>query len=275
METPSFKEDHISQIPALEFLQNLEYGYISPDEALRERNGKTSGVLLEGILKKQLTKINTIRYKGGEYKFTEGAIKTGIEVLKDIPLQDGYIHASKHIYDLITLGQSFEQTIEGDKKSHSLKYIDWENWGNNSFHVTEEFSVLRSGSHDHYWPDIVLFVNGIPLVVIECKRPDIKDSLKQAIEQNLRNQLEDGIRTLYSYSQIVMGISVNDASYATTATAEKFWHRWREQFGEDDDRIAHTKEKIKEIKSHILTNEQKDRLFAERFRYVWKGKKEQ
>ena len=85
------------------------------------------------------------------------------------------MNGSRYIYDLLTLGTSFEQSIDGDKKSFTIKYIDWKNWRNNIFHVTEEYSVLRAKSREHYRPDIILFINGIPLVVIECKRPDIKE----------------------------------------------------------------------------------------------------
>jgi type I restriction enzyme R subunit len=51
MDTPSFKEDHISQIPALQLLQKLGYKYLSPDEALQLRGNKTSNVILEEVLK--------------------------------------------------------------------------------------------------------------------------------------------------------------------------------------------------------------------------------
>ena len=189
MQTPSFKEDHISQIPALQMLIKLGYQYLSPGEALKLRYEKSSNVLLEDILRDQLRKINRIQYKGKMYPFSEGNIEEGIRALKDVPLQEGYIHASQYVYDLLTLGKALEQTIEGDKKSYTLKYIDWERPENNVFHVTEEFTVLRTGRNDHYRPDIVLFVNGIPLVVIECKRPDIKESLEQAISQHLRLSL--------------------------------------------------------------------------------------
>ena len=59
MDTPSFKEDHISQIPALQVLQNLGYSYLTPAEAEKLRGGKTSNVLLENILRKQLKEINS------------------------------------------------------------------------------------------------------------------------------------------------------------------------------------------------------------------------
>jgi len=61
MNTPSFKEDHISQIPALQLLQKLGYIYLSPEEALQLRGNKTTNVLLDDVLRKQLKEINSIR----------------------------------------------------------------------------------------------------------------------------------------------------------------------------------------------------------------------
>ena len=269
MNTPSFKEDHISQIPALQFLQNLGYTYLTPEEALALRGGKTSAVLLERILEDQLNDINTIQYKGNIHSYSSSNIQSGINALKDVPLQEGLIAANESIYNLLTLGKALEQTIDGDKKSYTLQYINWKKWDKNVFHVTEEFKVQRAGSHEHYIPDIVLFVNGIPLVVIECKRPDLKEPLQQAISQHLRNQQEDGIRLLYAYSQILLSIATNDASYATTATKEKFWSKWEEQF-ESLAMEQQFRQAITQAKNQPLAEEQKRRLFAERFAYVRK-----
>lgn len=90
------------------------------------------------------------------------------------------------------------------------------------FHVTQEFEVERTAGHELRRPDIVLFVNGIPLAVIECKRPDLKDPIAEAISQNLRNQREDEIPNLFLYSQLLLARSKNEAKYATTATPAKF-----------------------------------------------------
>jgi type I restriction enzyme, R subunit len=267
MPTPSFKEDHISQIPALHFLQNLGYTYLSPEEAWEQRGGKASAVLLEGVLEVQLRKINSIRYKSGQYRYSDANIQAGINALKDVPLQEGLIAANESIYDLLTLGKALEQTIEGDKKSYTLQYIDWKEWDRNAFHVTEEFRVQRAGSHEHYIPDIVLFVNGIPLAVIECKRPDIKNPLSEAISQHLRNQQEDGIRLLFAYSQVLLSIATNAASFATTGTKEKFWSKWEEQFGSEPEKQAFDAT-LARIKNRPLADEQKRKLFAERLAFV-------
>ncbi len=267
MQIPSFIEDHISQIPALQMLMKLGYRYLTPDEALEARGNRSSNVLLETILKKQLKEINKIEYKGKEFPFNETNINTAILALRDLPLQDGFMAVSEAFYDLVTLGKSLEQNVLGDKKSFSFKYIDWEQPENNVYHVTEEYSVLRFERTDTYRPDVILFINGIPMVVIECKSPKLKHPIDQAIEQHLRNQQEDGIRSLYYYSNIVIGVSVHEARYATTATSKEFWSVWKEQFRYKEDEQAYS-ETLQQIKNAPLPDNDRTVLFKERFRYV-------
>jgi type I restriction enzyme R subunit len=227
---PSLLEDHISQIPALQLLQNLGWEYLTPTETISLRGGKLPGVILDGILIPQLRKLNKIRFKGGEYEFSEGNIQSAMHALKDM-LFDGLVRTNEKIYDLLVLGKSLSQTIDGDTKSFPLFYIDWNPEAfltNNVFHVTEEFEVERTASHETRRPDLVLFVNGIPLAVIECKRPDLKEPIEQAISQHLRNQRDDEIPKLFLYSQLLLAVSKNEAKYGTTGTALKFWSVWKE-----------------------------------------------
>ena len=268
MDTPSFKEDHISQIPALQLLQKLGYTYLSADEALELRGNKTTNVILEKLLRKQLKEINSIKVSSTKTSlFTDANIEAGILALKDLPMNEGYIAASEVAYNRITLGKDLEQSIDGDKKSFSLQYIDWKNIENNVFHVTEEFSVMRSTSKEHYRPDLVLFVNGIPLCVIECKRPDMKDPLAQAISQQLRNQQEDGIRNLYVYAQYVLSLATDSAKYATNGTTEEFWAIWHEKF-ENKEQESEYKNNLQQLKNQPLNAGKKSKLFTERFSYV-------
>ena len=255
---PSFREDERSQIPALQLLQNLGYTYLTPEEALKERNYKKSNVILEGILETQLKKINRISFKKKENDFSDSNIKNAIKDLKDVPY-NGLIKTSESIYDLLTLGKSYEQNIEGDSKSFNLKYIDWNNIENNVFHVTEEFEVERTGSYKTCRPDIIIFVNGIPFVVIECKRPDLKDSMKEAISQNIRNQTDDHIPKLFIFTNIIMAISSKDAMYATTGTKNNFWAVWEEDSNNDD---------LLNLINKPLTKEQNNKLFLDRTKGV-------
>ena len=264
----SFKEDHISQLPALMLLMKLGYTYLTPDEALAMRGGKTSNVLLEEVLRNQLRRINSIRVnRNKEELFSEQNIENGVLAMRNIPMEGGYLNGNETVYNLLTLGKAFEQSIDGDKKSYTMRFIDWERPERNVYHVTEEFAVTRTGMADTYRPDIVLFVNGIPLVVIECKRPDIKGALEQAISQHLRNQKDDGIRSLYLYSALLLSIGNSYGAYGTTATPAKFWNKWREMFVTEQDEAEYARQ-LDNLVNEPLSEEQKDHLFGNRFRYV-------
>ena len=225
----AFTDDNISQIPALKLLINLGYQYLSCQEALRLRENRESNVILTDILRERLMYINDIKIGSKKTKFEASNIEKAIQKLQEIPLAEGLVHACNQIYNLLVFGHALEQSIKENKKSHTIQYIDWENPANNYFHVAEEFSVMRTGRKDTYRPDIVLFVNGIPLAVIECKSPTIKDPIKQAISQHIRNQQENGIQNLYVYSQILMATSLLETKYATTNTKEEFWAVWKEK----------------------------------------------
>ncbi|MBW2036396.1 MAG: type I restriction endonuclease subunit R [Deltaproteobacteria bacterium] len=252
---PTYSEDAISQLPALHLLQNLGWQYLSPDEALDLRGGKLSNVLLDGVLVPWLRKHNRVRFKGKELPFTEGNILSALQALKEI-LFDGLVRTNEKIYDLLCLGKSLQQSVDGDIKSFTLNYIDWEHPKNNVFHVTEEFAVERTGSHQTRRPDIVLFVNGIPFCVIECKSPHIKDPIREAISQQIRNQKDDEIPHLFLYSQILLALSKNEAKYATTGTPAKFWSVWREE-GKDFE------QELQRLVCIPLTEAQVDKLFTE------------
>jgi type I restriction enzyme, R subunit len=229
-----FNEKYLSQIPALQLLINLGYTYLTPEQALRERQGKASNVLLESILREQLKKINRIRYKGGEYLFSEENLQSAIQKLKNVRYE-GLLRTNETTYDLLTLGTSETQVIEGDSKSFNLDYIDWRNPERNVFHVTAEYCVEQTRSHETLRPDVVLFVNGIPLAVIECKSPKIE--VAQAVSQCVRNQNDAYIPKLFTFTQILLAVNRNEGLYATTGTGEKYWAVWQE-LGDKDEVIA-------------------------------------
>jgi hypothetical protein len=83
-ELPSFLDDRISQIPALQLLQNLGWQYVTPAEAVKLRSRKLSNVLLEEVLVEQLRTLNRIQFKGQEYRFSEANIQRAVQALKDV-----------------------------------------------------------------------------------------------------------------------------------------------------------------------------------------------
>ena len=249
-----FNEEYLSQIPALRELMALGYEYLSPEQALTMRGGKNSNVLLESVLRDQLKKFNRIQYKGKEYHFSEANIQEAIQKIKNVKY-DGLQKTNETIYDLITLGTALEQTVEGNIKSFNLNYIDWKTPSNNVFHVVPEFAVERNRSVETARPDIVLFVNGIPLAVIECKSPKVE--VEQAVSQNIRNQGDEYIPKLFTYVQLVMGVNKNAAQYATAGTPAKFWGVWNE--------LEDKENKITKIINMPLSDDKKNALFSGEF----------
>lgn len=256
---PNFLESHISQIPAIQLLQRLGFSYLSPEEVAVERRGKLGHVLLEGVLSAQLRRLNRVRAKGRELPFTDEAIAQAVEKLRAVPY-DGLCRTAEKIHDLFTLGVSIDQTVDDETKGRTLRYIDWDNPRNNSFHVTAEFKVARTGSHETRRPDIVCFVNGIPFIVIECKRRDEKDSLTAAIRQHRRNQEEGEVPHLYAYAPLLLALNKEDGRYATTDTSEKFWAEWKES---QDETPA-----LRTLLASSPNREEHEKLFTGEFAYA-------
>ena len=226
MNNDAYLERQASQVPAIELFQSMGYIYISPEDCEKQRGSKYH-VLLKDILRGQLRKLNRYEYAGAENEFSAANIERAMDEL-DEPLIDGLVRTSEKIYDALLLGKSYPETVGGGKTlSFNLKYIDWEHPENNLYHVTEEFAVESQDKLHNARPDIVLFINGIPFAVIECKAPHV--SVDQAVEQNIRNQQADYIPQLYKYAQIVLATNKNAVKYATAGTPKKFWNVWKEE----------------------------------------------
>jgi type I restriction enzyme R subunit len=170
-------------------------------EADRERRSKLANVLLEDILRERLMALNAIEHRGRSYPFSEANIQTAIERLRTRePL--GLMKLNELTTDLLQLGTSLDQTIESETRGRSLRYIDWERLERNAFHVVKEFAVECAGGRGTRRPDIVLFVNGIPFCVIECKGPN--EDFGEAISQSIRNQGPDEIPHLFRTVQLLL-----------------------------------------------------------------------
>ncbi|MCC6972493.1 MAG: type I restriction endonuclease subunit R [Anaerolineae bacterium] len=217
-----------SHLPALRLLTGMGWQYLPPAEVNALRGGRRDAVILEGVLREWLGTHNAIRYQGQRLPFSEANLTEALRRLKHLDPTRGLIPASLEVYELLTLGTSLEQTLNGDRRSFSLHYIDWEQPTNNLYHITDEFSVEMQGSRQTRRPDIILFVNGIPLVVIECKRADLEDPLGQAVSQMIRNQMQGEIPHLFVYSQLLIAAQPQAVRYGTTGTPLDYWAVWKE-----------------------------------------------
>ena len=228
--TPDTSENKI-QRNSINLLQSLGYKFISREENLKLRGGKTSEVLFREILTKKLGEINGYEYKGKRYKFSQSNVLKAVDELAGASLNEGLMVANERITNLLLLGTSLEENLEdGTRRSFSFKFIDFENLQNNDFYVTEEFEVSRVSQSDaqkHRRPDLVLFINGIPIVVIELKKSSV--SLENGIKQLEKEQGKDEIAHLFKYIQLTIAANGSEARYGTTGTPFKFYSVWKEQ----------------------------------------------
>ncbi len=231
MSNPSYAEWPDSQGPALDLLRVLGWTVLTPTQAMEMRGGSLSEVLLRTVLERQLRRLNPIDYRGTVHELSSAGAHHAAEKLRRLP-EASLAQAGEAAYDLLMLGTSAEQTVDGDRKSPHIRYVDWDTTDRpdedaNEYHAVPEYPVQRSDGTT-YRPDIVLFVNGIPLAIVECKRRDKNASVEAGIAQMLRNQKPSGIPRLFHTAQLLLSVQPNAVRYGATGTPTEFWSVWKE-----------------------------------------------
>lgn len=246
-------EKQQSQIPALQMLVALGFKPLSQTETIAMRGGRLRNVVLDDVLAESVMRINRFTHRGKEYAFDLEDAQEAMRRLKPTPdRMKGLRGTNQDIYDSLVLGTTITKTIDGDSKSYSFRFIDWDNPDNNTYHVSAEFAVERTGSTKTKRCDVVAFVNGIPVLIIENKRPT--ESLKKAGSQLIGYQNEDNIPQLFHFAQLLLTMNRVEARYATVGTPQKFWQNWRDE--EDSDEV------IMPVANRPLSVVEKDAIFS-------------
>jgi type I restriction enzyme, R subunit len=217
-----WNEESLSENPAIEHLVRLGYTLVSSEMLEAERES-----LKEVVLTKRLTaalkRINPWLSEDNAYKAVRAITHVSATSL---------IEASEKLYTVLTYGISLEQDRGDGKKGQTVHFLDFEDLAKNEFLVTRQYRV--QGAKKNIRPDIVLFVNGIPLAVIECKSPTLGDKWKaEAIDQFSRYQeLETryhdlGAPKLFEPVQVVVATCMHAASYGTVTTPHRFYAEWK------------------------------------------------
>ncbi len=137
-----------------------------------------------------------------------------------------------------------EQTGE---LSPTVRFIDFDNLENNSFTAISQFKVVVTGTDHHIIPDMVLFVNGLPLVVIEAKSSKVKEPIPEAIDQLMRYSEQrgdtgEGNQELFYYNQFLITTCRTEAKFGTITTQiEKHFYRWTDPYPKSLNDLAHGK----------------------------------
>ena len=222
------KPERASQNRVIQLFQNeLGYTYLGDWE-----NEVRTQPIEEDLLLTYLTKNN--RYS---IELAQKAVDALVKAATN--LSDDLYEANKDVYKLLRYGVTVREELGQPKETVWL--IDWKNPTSNDFAVAEEVTV--AGKHKKR-PDVVLFVNGIAVGVIELKRSKV--GVEEGIRQNLDNQKPEFIEKYFTTMQLVMaGNDTQGLRYGTIETSEKYFLKWKEE----SDRLSElTKKNNKDLK---------------------------
>lgn len=130
---------------------------------------------------------------------------------------------NERIYKLITEGISVNRNELTGEQSPTVRYVDFDHPENNTFTAISQFKVNIPGTEHHIIPDIVLFLNGLPIVVVEAKSPKVTEALPEAIDQLMRyseqrGDVGEGVPALFFYNQFLIVTCRNKAKAGTITT---------------------------------------------------------
>jgi type I restriction enzyme, R subunit len=191
------------------FKEQLQYEYLGNWEE-RESNSNIEEVELRKFL---------------QTKYSDELISKAIFALKkeaNINTNDDLYLANKEVYSMLRYGTS--KKVDAIRRPEHVDFIDWENPLNNHFAIAEEVTI--KGAKERR-PDIVLYINGIAIGVLELKKASV--SASEGIRQNISNQLHLFNKPFFTTVQLVMaGNDSNGLYYGTTKTEEKYFLKWKE-----------------------------------------------
>lgn len=207
----------LSEEPALLLLKHLNYTFVEPSDISNERDTESEPVLTSRLFE-AIKKLN-------DWISDENA-KRVVNELTRVPAVDT-LDANEKIHSKIVSGVSVKQEKDGINKSHRVIIFDFDVIENNEFLVTNQYRV-KGPLQQVIKPDIVVFINGIPIAVIECKSPLNADPLNDGLNQLIRYQ-DEGPQ-LFNYAHFVIAAWGDGAIFGTTDTPPPFYTPWKDPF---------------------------------------------
>lgn len=220
--------------------ETIDQGGGIPQDPAKSLRSSFKEVTLKEVFKKAIHKINTTPY--GEtwltdkqldelYQGTIATEKSGLSLLE----------ANKTVFEKL-IGKTKTTVNENEVTgAHDVlvKIIDFDNWENNSFIAINQFRVITPGGpREGIIPDIVLFINGLPCIVVECKEIDVADPLSSAVDQirryaNLRDDdfgIKEGEERLFHYNLFSVVTHGIEARCGTITGDFEYYLNWKDIF---------------------------------------------
>lgn len=234
------ERNHVEK-PFLDQLQGLGWKVIdltdvkqTPTDTGRE---SFTEVIMPAELRRQLKVINPWL----EDDQVEEAIK---QLTASFP-STNLLENNRYVFNLLLENTSVSENRTTGEKSPTVRFIDFAQRDNNSFVAVCQFKIRILGTDHHIVPDIVLFVNGLPVVVVECKSPKVNDAMAEAIDQLMRYSEQRGAKgegsaPLFYYNQFIVATCRQQAKFGTITThTEKYFYRWADPYPRTVNDLAH------------------------------------
>jgi type I restriction enzyme R subunit len=213
------------ELLAIETLEALGYGYLAPEVQEAERQELTEVVLKDRLIT-AIAKINP--------KATSDARQQALRAVLNMPSQN-LIDNNEAFHRMLTDGVEVESYANGETKGEKIWLVDFEHPENNEFLVCSQFTVMHDNNHKR--PDIVLLVNGLPLVVIELKNPtDENATVKKAFTQ-LQNY-KTAVPQLFNYNGVLVASDGLDAKAGSLTASFSRFLAWKTIDGVKEDKIT-------------------------------------
>ncbi len=211
-QTPEYLQ---SELPAIQLLEKLGYTYL--DGSQNDERTSINDVILEDRLKDAIHRLNPW--------LNENNVNNAFKEISSVPAAS-LMEANEFVHKLIST-QSYtpKQIIDGKETYKGVAFIDFENIDNNEFLVVNQMKF--KGQEKNSIPDLVVFINGMPLAVIECKSPKALDAESTAIE-DLR-YYQGNSEKLFRYNQVCVGIYKVGGRYGAIGAKEAHYQVYKDE----------------------------------------------
>lgn len=197
-----------------------------------------SEVVLLPKLRKALKQINNF--------LTEAQIDEVVRKLTTFN-QNSLLENNQQVLNFLLENTRVSKNEQTGELSPTVRIIDFENIENNIFTAISQFKTKIPGTDHHIIPDVVLFVNGLPISVVECKSPKVKEPIPEAIDQLMRYSEQrgntgEGNKELFYYNQFIITTCRTEAKFGTITThTPKYFYRWTDPYPKTVNDLKHGK----------------------------------